>query len=76
MKIMNKILRPLFLQWRDKHTDTPETIKFYEKFVETSATESHAIDDAFASAVFDESEEAFEAGFKTAVQLLMGGGMA
>ena len=71
---MNQILRPLFLQWKENHADTPETEKFYNKFVEASPSINYEIESSFSSAVFDESEEAFEAGFKTAVQLLMGGG--
>lgn len=69
---MNKILRPLFLQWLDNHEDTPEKVKFYKEFVEISPCESYALENAFTSAVSDESEEAFCAGFRTAVQLLMG----
>lgn len=73
---MNKILKPLFLQWQENHGSTPETEKFYKNFCEKGSAESYKIETGFASAVYDESEEAFSAGFNAAVQLLMGGGQA
>lgn len=73
---MTNAMELLYIKWRENHNDTPETDKFCKIFCEIPLDEKVKIEDAFFSAVFDESEEAFNAGFRTAVQLLMGGSLS
>lgn len=72
---MNKIIEPLFLEWIETHKDTPEYDRVADVFCEPNEniTLKQANDnfDLLVACVFAESEQAFCAGFKTAVQLLM-----
>ncbi len=71
---MNKILKPLFLQWLESYKDTLETQNTLDVFCEgKDIDESNAKYNMLAETINEERKTAFNAGFKTAVQLLMGG---
>ena len=67
---MNEKLKALFEQWSAKHDNTPEYDHAWKKLCDHDEDESGRY---FLDCVFAESEQAFAAGFRTAVQLLMGG---
>lgn len=72
---MNKPLKTLYEQWCKTHKDTPEYDHAYDVFCEPS--ENIALEQAnengylLAECVIAESEQAFCAGFQTAVQIMM-----
>lgn len=84
---MNKILEIIYKAYASMPADvcpleTPETFEAYCDFTDTylgdnmSYDESSEAQEHFASLISSYQLKAFEAGFKTAVQLLMGGGQA
>lgn len=84
---MNKILEIIYKAYAEMPADvcpleTPETFEAYCDFTDTYLgdnmpyTESSEAQEHFASLLEDCRLNAFEAGFKTAVQLLMVGGQA
>lgn len=84
---MNKILKIIYKTYAEMPADvcpleTPETFEAYCDFIDTylgdnmSYDESSEAQEHFASLLEDYQLNAFEAGFKAAVQLLMGGGQA
>ena len=68
---MNEKLKALFEQWSTKHDSTPEYDHAWNVFCESD--ESNESGKYLLDCVFAESEQAFAAGFQTAVQLLIGG---
>lgn len=67
---MNEKLKPLFEQWQINHDSTPEYDHAWKKFCDDDEDQNGRY---FLDCVHAESEQAFTAGFQTAVQLLMGG---
>lgn len=65
---MNEKLKALFEQWNIKHDGTPE----FELACQTFCKDDKKTEVLF-NGMAAESEQAFAAGFRTAVQLLMGG---
>ena len=75
---MNKILENLYFSWTNEDAkEIPARSKAIAELCENKSNLT-AIDkeSILSEAVIDEKMNAFEAGFKTAVQLLMGGGQA
>ena len=76
---MNKILKSLYEQGSDTHLNTPKCSNAVAVFYVRNDAEKLVLKqvdrhcDALAECVNAESEQAFCAGFQTAVQLLMGG---
>ncbi|MDE6776705.1 MAG: hypothetical protein K2J25_02105 [Oscillospiraceae bacterium] len=67
---MNEKLKALFEQWNTKHDGTPEYDHAWKILCDDGEDERGKY---FLDCVFAESEQAFAAGFQTAVQLLIGG---
>lgn len=80
---MNKILKIIYKTYAEMPADvcpleTPETFEAYCDFIDTYLGDDMPCEAQghFASLLEDYQLNAFEAGFKAAVQLLMGGGQA
>lgn len=71
---MNKVIKSLYEQWCDTHKDTPEYNRAYSVLCvnDESITikQENYNSDVLCECVNAESEQAFYAGFRTAVQLL------
>ncbi len=84
---MNKILDIIYNGYANMPTDvspleTPETSNAFWNFIDTyfgddkSYNEREGATERFINLIYDYQAIAFEAGFKAAVQLFMGGGQA
>lgn len=73
---MNKILDSLFNQWEENSMNTKEVKTAFSVLCEgKDIAEHNERVDVLGMAISEESRVAFYAGFKTAVQLLIGGGL-
>ncbi|MDE7122016.1 MAG: hypothetical protein K2O42_07645 [Oscillospiraceae bacterium] len=71
---MNKIFKAFYQQWSQTKKDTPEYLQALAVFCEDGknikSKQENSNCDIFFDCVFAESEQAFCAGFQTAVQFL------
>ncbi|MDE6729258.1 MAG: hypothetical protein K2J71_00580 [Oscillospiraceae bacterium] len=74
---MNKIIETLYREWRETQNGTPEYDLVSDVFCESNENitldQANANHEIITECIFAESKQAFNAGFQTAVQLLMGG---
>lgn len=67
---MEKHINTLYELYAEQHTDTPEYDRALEKLCKYISDEDY---NAIVDGVNAEARQAFQAGFQTAVSLLMGG---
>ena len=74
---MNNLLEALYSNWVENYTNSPKVKDAFDKLCTgNDIAEINKKYDILGEAVSEESRMAFNAGFRTAVQLLMGGGQA
>ncbi|MCM1315439.1 MAG: hypothetical protein NC205_00305 [Prevotella sp.] len=74
---MTNAMEALYYKWAENRKDTSIMSEALDLLCNGKAnTEDKKRNDVLFAALCEESMEAFSAGFKTAVQLLMGGGQA
>ncbi len=71
---MTNAIETLYMKWVENYEDSLEMCKAFNVLCkENDITEENRKFNALGEAVIEEQKIAFEAGFRTAVQLLIGG---